>query len=56
MTTEVHGFDAAMVDMNLNGEDSHSVAEALVAKGVPFIYSTGNGGYDMKGATPTGPY
>ena len=34
-------FDAAMLDMNLNGNDSHVVAEALVARGVPFFYSTG---------------
>ena len=35
-------FDAAMLDMNLNGNSSHSVAEALVARGVPFVYATGN--------------
>lgn len=35
-------FDAAMLDMNLNGSTSHSVAEALIARGVPFIYATGN--------------
>jgi CheY-like chemotaxis protein len=35
-------FDAAMVDMNMNGNTSHSVAEALVAHGVPFIYCSGN--------------
>jgi CheY-like chemotaxis protein len=48
-------FDAAMLDMNLNGRDSHSVAEALVAKGVPFIYSTGNGGPDVKEGYPDRP-
>ena len=35
-------FDVALLDMNLNGNDSHPVAEALVARGVPFVYSTGN--------------
>lgn len=45
-------FDAALVDMNLNGNKSHAVAEALVARGVPFIYSTGNGGLDMKDGYP----
>lgn len=45
-------FDAALVDMNLNGNKSHAVAEALVARGVPFIYSTGNGGLDMKDDYP----
>lgn len=41
-------FDAAMLDMNLNGNSSHSVAEALVARGVPFVYSTGNIGREMR--------
>ena len=35
-------FDVAMLDMNLNGNDSHVVAEALAARGVPFFYSTDN--------------
>jgi CheY-like chemotaxis protein len=35
-------FDVAMLDMNLNGNDSHVVAEALAASGIPFLYSTGN--------------
>jgi len=48
-------FDAAMLDMNLNGNKSHTVADALVAKGVPFIYSTGNGGRDMKVGYPDRP-
>jgi CheY-like chemotaxis protein len=37
-------FDA---DMNLNGNDSQLVAEALSARGVPFVYSTGNTGHGM---------
>ena len=35
-------FDVALLDVNLNGSDSHPVAEALSACGVPFVYSTGN--------------
>ena len=35
-------FDAALLDMNLDGDDSHTVADALAARGVPFIYSTGS--------------
>ena len=31
-------FDAAMLDMNLSGNTSHSVAEALIVRGVPFVY------------------
>lgn len=40
-------FDAAMLDMNLNGNNSHAVADALAARGVPFIFSTGYSGRDM---------
>jgi CheY-like chemotaxis protein len=42
---EAQAFDAAMLDMNLNGDRSHSVAEALVARGVPFVYCTGDNGH-----------
>jgi CheY-like chemotaxis protein len=37
-------FDAAMLDINLNGNPSHPVADALIARGVPFVYVTGNTG------------
>ena len=39
---EAQAFDVALLDMNLAGNDSHPVAEALSACGVPFAYSTGN--------------
>jgi CheY-like chemotaxis protein len=48
-------FDAAMLDMNLNGNQSHSVAEVLAARGVPFVYSTGNSGHDMGDDYPDRP-
>lgn len=35
------GLDAAVLDINLNGETSFPVADLLAAKGVPFIYATG---------------
>jgi CheY-like chemotaxis protein len=41
-------FDAAMLDVNLNGNDSHPVAEALSAREVPFVYSTGNAGHSLR--------
>jgi CheY-like chemotaxis protein len=41
-------FDVAMLDMNLNGSDSHLVADALSARGVPFVYSTGNTGQNLR--------
>jgi CheY-like chemotaxis protein len=41
-------FDVALLDVNLNGNDSHPVAEALSARGVPFVYSTGNTGQSLR--------
>ena len=41
-------FDAAMLDMNLGGNKSHPVADALAAHDVPFFFSTGYSGHDMK--------
>lgn len=34
-------FDVAMIDVNLNGQTSYPVADALAARGVPFVFSTG---------------
>jgi hypothetical protein len=34
-------FDAALLDMKLNGETSEAVAQALVTLGTPFIFCTG---------------
>ena len=45
---EAQAFDAAMLDMNLDGIKSHVVADALAARGVPFIFSTGYSGRDMR--------
>jgi CheY-like chemotaxis protein len=33
--------DVALLDVNLNGQMSYPVADALVARDVPFIFSTG---------------
>jgi CheY-like chemotaxis protein len=38
-------FDAALLDVNLQGHNSRPVADALAARGVPFVFSTGNGGH-----------
>jgi len=32
---DAHGFDAAMLDVNLNGNKSYPVADLLVKRGVP---------------------
>jgi CheY-like chemotaxis protein len=41
-------FDIAMLDMNLNGNNSYAVAEVLGARGVPFVFSTGYSGLDVR--------
>jgi CheY-like chemotaxis protein len=35
-------FDAAMLDLNLNGMESYPIADALTARDVPYFFSTGN--------------
>ncbi|WP_108608773.1 response regulator [Aminobacter sp. MSH1] len=45
---EAHDFDAAMLDMNLNGDKTYFVADALAARGVPFVFSTGYSGHEMR--------
>jgi len=34
-------FDAAVLDINLGGQMSYPVADALLARAVPFVFSTG---------------
>ena len=36
-------FDIAILDVNLNGSQSYPIAEVLVRKHIPFIFSTGYG-------------
>ena len=38
---DVEAIDAAVLDVNLNGQMSYPIADALVARGVPFVFSTG---------------
>jgi CheY-like chemotaxis protein len=38
-------FDVAILDVNINGEKAYPIAEALAARGIPFVFSTG---YDKK--------
>ena len=40
---EAGGFDVALLDINLHGENSMAVAELLAAKGTPFVFTTGYG-------------
>lgn len=41
-------FDAAMLDMNLDGEKPYAVADALAERGIPFLFATGYVGHDMR--------
>jgi CheY-like chemotaxis protein len=36
-------IDAAMLDVNLAGENSFPVADILAARGIPFVFATGYG-------------
>lgn len=36
-------IDAATLDVNLHGKDSYPIADALIARGVPFVFVTGYG-------------
>jgi CheY-like chemotaxis protein len=38
-----HTPDAAVLDVNLAGQSAEPVAEALVAAGIPFVFTTGYG-------------
>jgi len=40
---EETAFDAAVLDVNLHGQSVLPVAEALVARRVPFLFATGYG-------------
>jgi len=42
---ESHGFDAAILDVNLGSEKSYPVADALARLGIPFVFSTGYTGH-----------
>jgi CheY-like chemotaxis protein len=38
---ETQVFDAALLDVNLSGQMSYPVADALIGLGMPFVFSTG---------------
>lgn len=48
-------IDAAVLDVNLHGKRSYPVADALAARGIPFVFSTGYGDVDLKRLYPTRP-
>ena len=38
---DAEAIDAAVLDINLNGQMSYPIADTLAARGVPFVFSTG---------------
>jgi CheY-like chemotaxis protein len=38
---DAEAIDVAVLDVNLNGQTSYPIADALTAHGVPFVFSTG---------------
>jgi CheY-like chemotaxis protein len=48
-------FDVAMLDVNLNGQKSYPVADALAARNVPFVFATGYSDHVTKEGYPGRP-
>lgn len=47
-------FDAAVLDVNLVGERSYPVADALTARGIPFLFLSGYGDAGLQPGLRTG--
>jgi CheY-like chemotaxis protein len=45
---EADRFDLAMLDVNLGGQTSYSVADALALRSIPFAFSTGYGEHGIE--------
>ena len=41
-------FDAAVLDVRVNGKESYSVADALAARAVKIVFATGYGSHGME--------
>ena len=48
-------IDAAVLDVNLHGKRSYPVADALTARGIPFVFSTGYGDVELLRLYPNRP-
>jgi CheY-like chemotaxis protein len=48
-------FDVAMLDVNLNGQNSYPVADALATRGIPFVFATGYGDHVTRARYPERP-
>lgn len=47
--------DAAVLDVNLHGKHSYPVADKLIERGIPFVFSTGYGDVDLIKLYPNRP-
>lgn len=47
---EAGGIDGAFLDVNLRGERIDPVADALDARGIPFVFTTGYGAAELPAA------
>lgn len=48
-------FDVAILDVNLNGQEAYPVADALIARSIPFIFATGYGESGLRESYRTRP-
>jgi CheY-like chemotaxis protein len=40
---KTNGFDAAVLDINLDGQSVYAIADVLAERGIPFVFVTGYG-------------
>lgn len=52
---ENEAIDGALLDVNLGGEQSFEVADALAARNIPFVFVTGYGGAGVRDRYPNAP-
>lgn len=52
---ENDAIDGALLDVNLGGEQSFEVADALSARNIPFVFVTGYGGAGVRDRYPDAP-
>jgi CheY-like chemotaxis protein len=45
---EAEAVDVAILDVNLNGQETYPVADVLRAKGIPFVFATGYGAAGLR--------
>ncbi len=51
-----HSFDVAVLDLNLDGEASYQVADALAERGIPYVFSSGYGALPRGGSYVDRPF